>query len=227
MQHARIALAAACALVGGSNGLTAQGFDGIIKFVSYENAANPDTMTQITKGSKIRFEGMGKGVDNEGGAMIMNGDTRLILLTEQKMYMELPASLGAREVAKESSKHRGVAEKTGKTEVVAGVPCNVWHYKGTNDDGAAEDGEVCMAKGTGFMVNRLAGGMEAQYFDAGGAAFVAEMKNGGGIMKVTENGKVKLVAVKVEATSVPDAMFAPPPGYTKMGMGGMGGPHKP
>ena len=203
--------------------LSAQGFDGVIQFVSYEDADHPDTMTQISKGSKIRFEGMGKG----NGAMIMDGTTRLILLTDQQKYMEMPANLGAREATEEGSKHRGVAEKTGKTEVVAGVPCNVWHYKGTNNDGSAEEGDACIARGTGFMINRLSGGMVGNYFNAGGAAFATEMKNGGGIMKVTENGKLSLVAVKVQATSVPDAMFAPPPGYTKMEMPGRGGPHKP
>lgn len=220
MQSTRIVFVVACLAVVATTRLSAQGFDGVIQFVSYENANHPDTMTQLTKGSKIRFEGMGRG----NGAMIMNGNTRLILLADQKKYMEMPANLGAREATEEGSKHHGVAEKTGKTEVVAGVPCNVWHYKGTKSDGSAEEGEACIARGTGFMINRLSGGMAGNYFNAGGAAFATEMKNGGGIMKVTENGKLSLVAVKVQATSVPDAMFAPPPDYTKMDMGSMRGP---
>ena len=222
MQHLRKVVAAVCVFVTGSSHLSAQGFDGVIQFVSYENHADhPDTMTQITKGSKIRFEGMGK----SGGAMIMDGNTRLMLVPTQKMYMEMPATLGAHGAAEEGAKHHGVAEKTGKTEVVAGVRCNVWHYKETKSDGSAHEGEACIARGTGFMINRLTGGMAGNYFNAGGAAFAAEMKNGGGIMKVTENGKVALIAVKIEATSVPDAMFLPPEGYTKMGARGMRGPH--
>jgi hypothetical protein len=217
---------AACAIAAGSAPLYAQQFEGVMKFVSYENAGQPDTMTQITKGSKIRFEGMNKG-RGDGGAMIMDGDTRMVLLTSEKKYMILPASFGAKEGARESKKHHGEAQKTGKTEMVAGIPCSVWHYQGTGDNGKPEEGEACIAKGAGLMINRLAGGMKGSYFDVGGEAFAAELKNGGGVMKVTANGKVVLAAVKAEATSVPDAMFAPPAGYTKMEMGGMGGPHKP
>ena len=79
-----------------------------------------------------------------------------------------------------------------------------------------------------MMVNRLSGGMAGQYFSAGGQAFADAMKNGGGIMKVTNNGKISFVAVKAQATSVPDAMFAPPPGYTEMTMPEKDGrPHRP
>jgi Domain of unknown function (DUF4412) len=156
----------------------------------------------------------------------MDGNTRMVLLPDQKQYMELPANFGAKEAADEISKQHGTAEKTGKTENIAGIPCAVWHYKGTKDDGTPEEGEACVAKGAGLMINRLSGGMAGTYFNSGGAAFAAEMKNGGGIMKVTENGKVAFTAIKVQATSVPDAMFAPPAGYTKMGIPGMGGkPH--
>jgi len=48
-----------------------------MQFVSYERHSDQaDTITQITKGSKTRVEGMGRG----GGAMIMNGTSRIIIL---------------------------------------------------------------------------------------------------------------------------------------------------
>jgi Domain of unknown function (DUF4412) len=221
MRPTRICLVLASVAAAATTPLSAQQFDGVMQFVSYDNHPDhPDTMTQITKGSKIRFEGMGK----SGGAMIMNGNTRLMLITDQKKYMEMPANLGAREAGEEASKHHGTAEKTGKTETIAGIPCEDWHYKGTKADGSAEEGEACVAKGAGMMVNRLSGGMAGNYFSAGGQAFADAMKSGAGIMKVTNNGKVIFVAVKAQATSVPDAMFAPPPDYTKMDMGSMRGP---
>jgi hypothetical protein len=221
MQRAKLCLAAACLLATASSRLAAQGFDGVMQFVNYEDHPDhPDTMTQMTKGSKIRMEGMGRG----GGAMIMDGTNRIIILPEQKQYMELPADLGSKQAAAESARHHGVATKTGKTETVAGIPCEDWHYKGTKDDGTVEEGEVCLAKGAGLMINRIAGGMMGHFFDAGGQAFNDAINSGSGILKATNNGKVSFVAVRAQASSVPDAMFAPPAGYTKMDMSKMGRP---
>ncbi|MBK5187284.1 MAG: DUF4412 domain-containing protein [Gemmatimonadaceae bacterium] len=223
MQRAKLCLAAACLLATASTRLAAQGFDGVIQFVSYEDHGDqPDTMTQITKGSKIRFEGMGKG----GGAMIMNGSERIILIPEQKAYMEMPMNM-AREADNAAAKQHGTATKTGKIENVAGIPCEEWHYKGSDEAGKSEEGDACVAKGAGLMINRLSGGMMAHFFTSGGQAFSEALMNGGGIMKVTSNGKLSFIAVHAQATSVPDAMFSPPPGYTKMDMSHMGRPRKP
>jgi hypothetical protein len=209
----------------GSARLSAQGFDGIIKFVSYENDRSaPDTMTQIPKGSKIRLEGFGHGEDG-GGAMIMDGANRIVLIPSQKMWMSMPADFGEKEAAREASKQHGTAVKTGKSENVAGIPCEDWHYKGTKEDGSPEEGDACVAKGAGMMINKLSGGLAGVYFASAGQAFADAMKNGGGVMKVTENGKIAFVAVSVKATSVPDAMFAPPADYKKMSMPGMGKPN--
>jgi Domain of unknown function (DUF4412) len=180
-------------------------------------------MTQMTKGNKTRLEGMGRG----GGAMIMNGTSRIIILPEQKQYMELPAGFGGKDAERESAKHHGIAVKTGKTENVAGISCEDWHYKGTDEDGKPQEGDVCVAKGAGFMLNRLGGGVTEHMFDEGGQAFGDALKNGGGLMKATNNGKIAFVAVKAQATSLPDAMFAPPAGYTKMDMSQMPRPGKP
>jgi hypothetical protein len=226
MQRAKLCLAAVCLLATATSRLAAQGFNGVMQFVSYEDHPDqPDTMTQITKGSKIRFEGMGKG----GGAMIMDGTSRIVILPEQKQYMELPSDLGSKQAATESAKHHGVAAKTGKKETIAGITCEDWHYKGTGKDGKPEEGDACVAQGAGLMINRFAGGMSAHVFDAGGQAFNDAINNGGGILKVTSDGKVVFIAVRAQATSVPDAMFAPPAGYTKMDMSQMGRrpPRKP
>ncbi|MBA2685541.1 MAG: DUF4412 domain-containing protein [Gemmatimonadaceae bacterium] len=223
MHRAKRYVAAACLVAVSTTRLSAQGFDGVIQFVSYENESHPDTMTQITKGSKIRFEGLGE----QDGAIIMDGNTSLILVTDQKMYMTLPPDLGSKEAADHGAKHHGVATKTGKMENIAGIPCEDWHYKGMDEDGKAEEGEVCIAKGAGLMINRLSGGIAAKFFTAAGQEFGDALKNGGGIMKVTNNGKLSLVAVKAKSTSVPDAMFVAPAGYTKLQIPGMGGPHKP
>ena len=218
-------LAAAVALVAAAARLPAQGFEGVMQFVTYENhSETPDTMTQITKGSKIRFEGMGRG----GGAMIFDGANRIILMPEQKAYMDFPTDFGEREVAAAASKHMGSAVKTGKTETIAGIRCEDWHFKGTKPDGTPEEGDACIAKNAGLMINRLSGGMAGQYIAAAGPELAEAIRNGAGLMKVTTNGKLSFEAVKAQASSVPDAMFVPPADYKKMDMSGMRKPrHKP
>lgn len=224
MHRANLWVAAATLLAITAAPAAAQGFDGVIKFVSYEGGSDqPDTMTQISKGSKVRFEGMGRG----GGAMIINGDSRIVLMTERKQWMEMPMRFDDKEAAKAAAKHQGTATPTGKTETIAGITCEDWHYKGTKDDGTTEEGDACVAKNAGMMINRLSGGMAGRYFTAGGPAFAEAMRNGAGIMKVTQNGKLKFVAVSVSKASVPDAMFVPPPDYTKLDMSKMGGMRKP
>lgn len=224
MQLAKLCLAAACLLAMATSRLAAQGFDGVIQFVSYEGPGDrPDTMTQISKGNKLRFEGMGR----DGGAMIMNGSSRIILMTKEKKWMEMPLNFGGKEAAEEAGKHQGTATPTGRTETIAGITCEDWHFKGARENGTPEEGEACIAKHAGMQVNRLSGGMAGRYFTAGGKAFADAMSGGAGVMKVTTNGKVTFIAVKVQATSVPDAMFLPPPDYTKMDMSGMGRPRKP
>ena len=156
MRSAQFFLAAACMFAAASTPIAAQGFDGVIQFVSHEQDSNQsDTLTQMTKGSKIRFEGMGK----EGGAMIIDGNNRIILIPDKKQYVNMPVDFGREAAGAESAKHHGVATKTGKTENIAGIPCEDWHYKGTDDDGKAEEGDVCVAKGAGMMISRLSGGM--------------------------------------------------------------------
>jgi hypothetical protein len=225
MQRSSICLAAVCLLATATTRLTAQGFQGVMQFVSYERNSNePDTMTQMTKGSKIRFEGMGK----SGGAMIMDGTNRLVLLPERKQYMNMPADFGSGAAAEEAAKHHGTAVKTGKSENIAGITCEDWHYKGTDDEGKPEEGDVCIAKGAGLMINRLSGGIAGHIFGAGGTDFNNAINNGYGIMKVTDHDKVVLIALRAQASAIPDAMFAPPPDYTQMTMpGGMGRPRKP
>lgn len=223
MHPANICVAAACLLATTAAPAAAQGFQGVMQFVSYENHTDaPDTLTQFTKGSKIRFEGMGKG----GGAMIMDGNNRLILMPDQKKYMVMPMNADKFD-HKPTEMKKGTAVRTGKTETVAGIPCEIWHYTGAKEDGTPETGDACLAKGAGLMINRLAGGRMAQYFAQGGAAFGEALASGMGIMKATSDGKVALVAIKAQATSVPDAMFVAPSDYTPVDLSKMGGMRKP
>ena len=220
MHRAHLYLTAACLLATTTAPLAAQGFEGAIQFVNYDRktGAPKDTMTQITKGSKIRLEGIG-----HGGAMIMDGDKRIFVMPEKKSYMMMPASMMEGDANDKIEKKVGTAENTGRTLTVAGVKCDVWHYKGTKDDGTPQEGDACLAPGTGMMVGKFMSRRMPQYFTGGKALSEALMK-GMGVMQASENGKVVFTAISVKPASVPDAVFAPPPDYKALDMSSMGRP---
>ena len=147
--------------------------------------------------------------------------TLLILLPDQKMYMQkdLPD-------APAPDTHGGADSafkltNTGKTDVVAGVKCEIWHAvssSGTTD--------VCAARDMGgfFPGNAMrnepppawAQGLRGNFFP----------------LRVTDaTGKMLLLATKVEAKKFDASYFAVPAGFTKLdipagmpGMPTMGGP---
>jgi hypothetical protein len=133
---------------------------------------------------------------------------------------------------------KGTVTPTGRSEVVAGITCQVFAYDGTND-GKHQTGEVCLAKGVGLMAG---GGMGAfpgmmgqqarqsmqQRLTAWGP-MGAMLSQGYGILKATSNedGKPKgsMEVTALQRGAPPDAAFAPPAGYTEKKMDGMmGGP---
>jgi hypothetical protein len=211
MQYAKLCLAVASLIATTTSQVRAQSFEGVTQFVNYEtaNSERPDTITQIVKGVNTRMEGIG-----HGSAMIMTASKMIMIDTPNKQYVEAP--LDAKDFAA-SSGRKGSATKTGKTESIAGVTCDDWHYKATNDDGEAEEGDACIAKGAGVMLGSLARGGMMKMLTEGGTAFNDAIHNGSGIMKATTNGKVTLLVLRTKASPVPDAMFLPPAGFKKVG----------
>jgi hypothetical protein len=129
--------AVAVLLLGGvmsPRGAVAQtGFNGVITFLSERDAGKQDTFVQYTKGRKIRIDGFG----GQQGAMIVDNDAKVVMIVEpaKKQYVtmteddakQMQAMMGP---MMEQSKHKDAGKlnfaKTGKTETVAGVPCEVW-----------------------------------------------------------------------------------------------------
>lgn len=123
--------------------------------------------------------------------------------------------------------------------VVAGIPCEVYTYDGIND-GKHVNGTVCLAKGVGAlfggnpmggMMGGMGGGMQRQpgFQDRLRAMgpLGDMLAQGYGILKLANNedgkpkGSVEVTAI--ERGAPPDAVFAPPAGYTQKSMGDMGG----
>jgi hypothetical protein len=204
MQRANLFVTAVCLLAMTAAPLAAQGFDGVIQFVaSGAHYAHPDTSTQISKGSRLRW-----------GNLIDNDSIRITLIPERKQYLEMPGSTRGYTDLILMAKS-GHVERTTITDTVAGIPCGIWHFAGTNPDGSADVSDACITKNAGLMLNRQ-GGHTALYIAAGGWTFREVLTLDSGILKVTENGETTFVVLSAQAMSVPDSTFAPPRKYRKL-----------
>jgi hypothetical protein len=181
--------------------LEAQGFDGVIQFVaSGAHYPHPDTMTQLSKGSMLRW-----------GNIIDDDSVRFALMPDRKQYLMMPG--GARQYGDvlEMAKSGHVA-KANITDTVAGIPCEVWRYEGKFDDGRPDVSDVCIATNAGLMQNRL-GGHTALYHAAGAGTFQEVLKLSTGILRHTDNGVVTFVVLSAQPMDVPDSIFLPPRKY--------------
>jgi hypothetical protein len=196
-----LALAVAAFLVAFPAPLVAQGFDGVIRYVaSGAQYARPDTATQITKGSKIRW-----------GTIIDDSTVRFVLMPDRKQYLEMPDSaMGSDDFI--AMPRNGSIVNTGNVDTIAGIPCELWHYSGTKADGSPDVSDACLAKHAGLMLNRQ-GGHTALYFAAGGWIFQSILSLETGILKVTENGDVTFTVISAQPMEVADSVFAPPSNY--------------
>jgi hypothetical protein len=215
------------------------GFNGVITFKTTSSSGRIDTVKQMTKGRRLRLDGFG----GEGGAMIIDKDAGRIMLIqpERKQYMtmteadakQMQAMMGPmmermKQQHGEASKGKLSFTKTGRTDVVAGVRCEVYRgeFIGANKD--KEEGEACVASGVGFALGDLmnnpmmmAGGRGSSEFEQYRELVGADK----GILKAAriENGQARndLEAIKIERATVPDSMFAPPAGYTAINLADM------
>ena len=234
--------AVAVLLLGGvmsPRGAAAQtGFNGVITFLSERDAGKQDTFVQYTKGRKIRIDGFG----GQQGAMIVDNDAKVVMIVEpaKKQYMtmteddakQMQAMMGPMmEQMKSKRKDAGKLSfaKTGKTETVAGVPCEVWRGEYTDDEGKKDEGEACVAAGVGLELGELTYN-NPMMMQRGAAHDQFEQYRqlvGGnkGILKATslKEGKAstQLEAIKIERKILGNDVFAPPAGYKELRMGDM------
>ena len=202
-------IATALMLAIAARALPAQQFEGVTKFVVQKDGGDaPDSVTQFTKGSKMRLE-----FASQPGALVFDGGKWFTLFPDVKRYVIIPENdtTGA---GPELGRKNGKAVHTGKTAVMAGTTCELWHFAGTGDDGNPESGDACLAKGAGFMVGRMSLNDMGRHVNAAGLAYEQARATGTGVLGVTINGKVMLQTIKSQAGAQPDALFAVPPGYT-------------
>lgn len=205
-------------------------FEGVITIAVHDKADGNSTMVQWTMANKFRLDmtQASKGDDGPGnGTMIVNREAKTITIVmhDQHMYMTSPLLPPKPQAAEKDGKKDddvGKLTPTGRTEVVAGVTCDVYHGA-TTKRGKQEEGDICFAKGVGFMPGVLSGtGPMGQGMGAAFAKIGAPPD--AGIMKVTSyvNGKprVDMEVTKVDKRTLSASDFQPPAGYTLFHMPG-------
>jgi hypothetical protein len=180
-------------------------FEGVVTFELEEGT----TLDYSVRQGLVRLDVNGKGSQ---AAMIMDpaAHKMYMLMPTQQMYMEMaiPEADGSVEVPADQPKPK----KTGKTDIVAGHPCEYWVMR--HKDG---DTEVCLASDLGGFY-----GFGNTTGKGGVPEWQEQLSKNYFPLKVigNEDGgrKVVLLATKVERKALEKAMFVPPASYKKMTM---------
>jgi Domain of unknown function (DUF4412) len=211
-------------------------FNGVITFLNAGTAGKQDTFIQYTKGNKVRLDGFGA----TRGSMIIDNDAKTMMMVDpnkkQVMTMteddakQMQAMMGSMmDRKKDEETGKASFTKTGKTETVAGVRCEIYHGVYVEDDGDKDEGDACIATGVGFRLDAVT--FNNPMVQRGGAGYgrmqqFRELVSGNkGILKAKsyKDGEVKtdMEAVKIEPKSLGDDMFAVPPGYKEIRLADM------
>jgi hypothetical protein len=207
--------------VAGAQRAASQGFDGTLTY-QLHSAENGKTISLVTmsKGNKLRMQMTDPANPTRSGAFVIDNDahTRMVIMDAQKKYILIPESM-TNMMGKGATAANTPAftfTKTGRTETVAGVSCDVIHGSGTSN-GKAVEADVCVAKGVGFnpgMFTSLAGQNPAP----GLAALHDAIGAGNGVLKFTstKDGKpdMNMEVTKIDRSSPSSDEFNPPAGYT-------------
>ena len=196
--------------------LQAQEFEGTLTFLA-RGADGDKTITEWVKGTDTRYDFAPAGSTSAQGIMIIDGSakTRTVIMPARKAYMTAPFDPAARKPAA-AEKSDVKWTRTGKTETVAGVKCEVLHGVGT-ENGKPKEADLCVARGFGFGSGSTGGGPFSEALTEYANLSLAP---GEGIVKMTsieaDKPQVQLELTKVDRRKLAASDFQPPAGYTKM-----------
>ncbi|MFO7524764.1 MAG: DUF4412 domain-containing protein [Ignavibacteriaceae bacterium] len=185
-------------------------FEGKIKIKISEDGKS-QLMDYMVKGQKFRFDL--KDVE-EVGAMIFDSQSKkmMIVMPQQKMYMEMPLDLSEAESYFEDESFEGKITMTGEKKVIKGYECEKWIVE---DEGYITESWITdKLGGFMFMGNPMGGGgsdwkskLNAQNY------FPMEVN-------VYESGKLvnTIEVVEVAPQNLDNSLFSAPSGFQKFEM---------
>jgi len=191
-------------------------FEGKVTFKA-DNDGEEQLITYLVKGTKFRIQQAGD--DANQGAMIYDSETQMmvLLMNEQKMYMEMPMNESSN-LSNSDSNKPDYFEKTDESMDILGYPCDKFNFKDKDKSGIA-----WMTKNLGpFLFMNNPKDMESskskwqqEIMDAGYFPLLVKEEDSPGelttIFEVTE----------LQPMDLDDKEFVPPPGFTKFNMPNM------
>jgi hypothetical protein len=229
-------------------GASAQAFEGVIRYTVHDEGGKMTNIVQMSKPGKLRMGVVENGQESgmivdsiAGTVMFIDGKEKTYMVVSRQMMEQMRGMTRGmhrqpgQPSTSEDGRPTGKVTRTGRTEVVAGVPCEIWTYDGM-EDGKHETGEACLAKGIGMMAAGglgfgMMGGEERQAIQERYRSWGEVGKllaQGYGILKASSfrdgkpNGSIAVTSIQRGAPS--DAQFQPPAGYKQQSMLG-GRPH--
>ena len=190
-------------------------FQGKVTFEVSDGSQNQQ-ISYFVKGNKFLIQP----VDGEAagkGSMIYDGDKKsmIIIMSEQKMYMEMPIN-PTDEISKNESVGPDYFVKTGNSQNVMGYSCDEFEFKDEDRKGLA-----LMTKELGsflFMDNPGGGGSsqwQKEIMSEGYFPLLVKEENSSGEFETV------FKVIDLELMSLDDKMFSAPPGFKKFDMPNM------
>ncbi|MCH7773978.1 MAG: DUF4412 domain-containing protein [Bacteroidetes bacterium] len=190
-------------------------FQGKVTFEVSDGGQNQQ-ISYFVKGNKFLIqpedgEAAGK------GSMIYDGDKKamIIIMTEQKMYMEMPID-ATDEISKSESVGPDYFVKTGNSQNVMGYSCDEFEFKDEDKKGLA-----LMTKELGsflFMDDPNSGEnsqWQKEIMSEGYFPMLVKEENSSGELETV------FKVIDLELMKLDDKMFSAPPGYKKFDMPNM------
>jgi len=190
-------------------------FQGKVTFEAGDEGQNQQ-ISYFVKGNKFLIQPAdGKGAGQ--GSMIYDGDKKvmIIIMNEQKMYMEMPID-PKDEISKNESIEPDYFVKTENSQDVLGYSCDEFEFKDEDKKGLA-----LMTKELGsflFMDDPEAGGSsqwQKEIMSEGYFPLLVKEENSSGELETV------FKVIELEPMNLDDKMFSAPSGFTKFDMPNM------
>jgi hypothetical protein len=193
----------------------AQAFEGTLTFAVHSKDGTRSIMEWV-KGGETRYDMLAATGGAVQGTLIVDAKakTPTVIMPARKMYMTVPHDPSLPR-ARSGPASDVKWTRTGKSETVAGIKCDVIHGVGT-EAGKPKEADLCVARGIGFGSGSTGGG---PFSEALTEYANLQLAPGEGIIKMTsiEGGtsQVDLELTQVSRRTLAPADFQPPADYSK------------
>lgn len=187
-------------------------FEGKIKLLVSEEG-NKNTIEYMVKDDKIRLEIADA---DEVGSMIFDAKTKsmMIMMPEQKMYMEMVFDLTGADSYFEDDSHSGKITRTGEKKIIKGYECEKWIAE---DEGYRTES---------WLTDKLGGFMFfGNPMEAAGSDWKSKLSTPNLfplLVNVYESGKLinTIEVIDINKQKLDNSLFSAPSGYQKLDIPG-------